>query len=103
MCSRGRSRISRELARLTPELFSDGQWADVQGRPPRLLIRLPVELAMVGAAERDRELVADLAAQRDRLGDADVVRVGRSAPAHDAGLLADEAQVKLVATAHGLA
>ena len=44
--------------------------------PPSAFVADVVELAMMGAAERDRELVADFAAKRLRLGKADVVGVG---------------------------
>ena len=51
------------------------------------------------AAERDRELVARLAAERARLHVAQVMRVGRLAAADQAGLLGDVAQVVPVAVA----
>ena len=68
----------------------------------RALVADPVQGAVVGAAERHHEFVADLAAERPRLGEAQVVRVGRLAAADQAGLLGDEPQVLLVAVALGL-
>jgi hypothetical protein len=49
-----------------------------------------VDLAVVGAAGRDRELVADLADQCARLGEAQVMGVRGAPPADQAGLLGDE-------------
>jgi hypothetical protein len=58
-----------------------------------------VNLAVVGAAERDGELVADLAAQRPRLAEAQVMGVGGAATADEAWLLGDELDVGFVADA----
>ena len=43
--------------------------------PPRALIARAVHRAMMPAAEWDRELIADLAAERTGLGETEVVRV----------------------------
>ena len=51
----------------------------------------------MGAAEWDRELIADLAAERAALGEAQVVRVAGLAAAHEAGLTGYELEVRLVA------
>jgi hypothetical protein len=48
---------------------------DPDTRPPRCLIPVPVKLAMMKATYRDRVLIADLAAQRARLGKAKMMRV----------------------------
>jgi hypothetical protein len=48
-----------------------------------------MDFAMVSAAERDRELVADLAAERTALGEAKVMGVAGCAAANQAGLLRD--------------
>ena len=66
------------------------------------LVADPVQGAVVAAAERHDEFVADLAAERARLGEPQVVRVGGRAAADQAGLLGDEPQVLLVAVALGL-
>src|SRR5262249_9510701 len=51
------------------------------------------------AAERDRELIADLAAERTGLGESEVVGVRRLAAAHETRLLGDVAKVLPVAIA----
>ncbi len=57
----------------------------------------------MGAAERDGELIADLAAERPLLGEADVVRVAGLAAADEAGLGGDKLEVGLVAVAASVA
>ena len=52
-------------------------------------------------ADWDRVFVADLSAERARLGEANVMRLGRRAAADDAGLSGDELAVLLVAQANG--
>jgi hypothetical protein len=54
---------------------------------------------MVPSAERDSELVTDLAAERAGLGESKMVGVGRLAAAHEARLLGDIAKVLPVAIA----
>jgi hypothetical protein len=54
---------------------------------------------MMPAAEWDRKLIADLAAERTRLHEAEVVRVRGPAAAHKARLLSDIAKVLAVAVA----
>jgi hypothetical protein len=44
---------------------------------------------MMPATKRDRELIADLAAERARLSKSEVVRIGRLAAAHQTRLLGD--------------
>ena len=61
--------------------------------PPRGLIAATVHVAMVAAAERDGELVADLSAQRAALGEAQVMGVTGLPAADQAGLLCDEPEV----------
>ena len=56
----------------------------------------------MGAAERDGEFIADLAAHGARLREADMVRVRRYGAAKQARLGSDVAQVLLVAHAVGL-
>jgi hypothetical protein len=46
-----------------------------------------MNLTMVSATQRDRELVADLAAQRRRLGKAQMMGIGGTAAANQARLL----------------
>jgi len=54
------------------------------------------------STDRDRVLVADLAAKRARLGEADMVRFAWRATANDARLRRDELAVLLVSQADGL-
>ena len=56
-----------------------------------------MDLAMMAAAERDRELIADLAAQRPMLGEAQMMGIGRPAAANQTGLLGDKPNVVAVA------
>ncbi len=50
--------------RLQPQAASYGVWIDTSLVPLRRFIATAMNLTMVSATERDRELVADLAAQR---------------------------------------
>src|SRR5215471_3828451 len=54
---------------------------------------------MMPATERDRELIADLAAERTRLGKSEVVGVRGLAATHETRLLGDIPQVLPVAIA----
>src|SRR5271165_4987513 len=58
---------------------------------------------MMKPAERDREFVADLSADRARLHEAKVMRFRGRAAAHHARLRGDEFAVLLVAQTNGLA
>ena len=55
--------------------------------PPHRFIATAMNLTMVSATERDRELVADLAAERRCLGKAQVVSISGAAAADEAWLL----------------
>lgn len=55
-----------------------------------------MQLAMMGAADRDHVLIADLATERAWLSKTNVVPFGRRAAADDAGLRGDESAVLLV-------
>ena len=54
---------------------------------------------MMDAAERHGEFIAGLAAERPRLHESEVMRVGMLAPAHQACLFGDEPQMLLIAMA----
>ena len=56
---------------------------------------------MMKPADWDCVFVADLAAERARLGEANVMRFGRSPTANNAGLRGDELAVLLIAQANG--
>ena len=58
---------------------------------------------MMEAAEGDGELVANLAAERLGLGEADVMRVGRDCATENTRLRCDVAEMVLVAEAAGFA
>jgi hypothetical protein len=57
--------------------------------------------AMMPATERDREFIADFAAERARLSKSEVVGIGRLAAAQETSLLGDVAQMPPVAIAAG--
>ena len=65
--------------------------------PPGDFIAGLVQLAVMPAAERDGELVADLEAQGSGLGKPQVMRIGRLPAADEAGLCGDKPQMGLVA------
>src|SRR5262249_23708194 len=63
------------------------------------LVAGAVDRAMMPAAEWDRELIADLTAERTGLGETEVVGVRGLAAAHETRLLGDVAKVLPVAIA----
>src|SRR5260221_12090564 len=65
--------------------------------PPRTLITRAMHCTMMPTAEGDRELIADLAAERARLRESEVVGVRGLAAAHETRLLGDIAKVLPVA------
>src|SRR5207248_1112455 len=67
--------------------------------PPRALVARAMHRSMMPATEWDRELIADLAAERTGLGETEVVGIGGLAAADEARLLHDIAQVLSVAIA----
>ena len=82
---------------LMPEPEGERHRIDFVGLPPSRLVALSVELAVVEATERNGKFVADPAAERARLGKAEMVRIGRRTAAHKAGLACDKFAVLLVA------
>jgi hypothetical protein len=58
---------------------------------------MAMELAMVATAERDSELVADLAAQRPALGKAQMMGIAGLPATNQAGLLGDMPEVLAIA------
>lgn len=58
-----------------PQSFSDRERRDLQIRPPSSLIALSMKRLMVGSAQGNGELVADLASQCSRLGELEVMCV----------------------------
>ena len=73
--------------RLQPQAASRGGWIDTSLVPPHRFIATAMNLTMVSATERDRELVADLAAEGWCLRKAQVVGIGGAAAADEAWLL----------------
>ena len=85
--------------RLQPQFT--GCWGGVHagGFPPPRFVTAAVNLTMVAAAERHRELIAHLPAQRTSLGKAQMMRIGRTAAANQARLLRHESDVLPVTNA----
>jgi hypothetical protein len=61
--------------RLKPQDPGGGQWIDSGSAPPRGFIAVSVELAMMPPAQRDGELIADLAPKCTTLREAKVVGI----------------------------
>jgi len=73
--------------RLQPQRTGTDRRIDTSFFPPRRFIATAMNLTMVSATERDRELVADLAAERRCLGKAQMMGIGGAAAADQARLL----------------
>lgn len=84
---------------LQPQCASIHAWIDTDLRPPSSFITAVMDFAMMSAAQRDRELVADLAAKGRRLREPQMVSIGRTPTAHEAGLLGNRFDVLAVANA----
>jgi hypothetical protein len=82
--------------RRDPEFASDDNRIDPDVLPPRGFVTATVNLAMMAAAERNGEFVADLATERAVLCEAKMVSVNRLASADQARLFRDEFEVPLV-------
>ena len=65
-------------------------------RPPCRFLAGAVQFAMMRAAERDREFIADLLPKSARLRKTQMVRVAGFAAADEAGLFGHEAQMLFV-------
>jgi hypothetical protein len=70
--------------RFFPQLAGGRDRIERDSLPPQGFVPRAVESAVMGAAERDRELIADFAAERAALGKAQVVRVAGRAAADEA-------------------
>ena len=88
--------------RLFPQPAGDFDRFDAGGLPPCALVTHPVNRAVMHAAERHRELIAHLAAERPPLREAQMMRVGGLAAADQAGQLGHEPQMLFVAIAFWL-
>ena len=69
-----------------PKLLGDLKHVDIQVMPPGYFVAGLVQLTMMAAAERYRELIADFEAQSPGLRKPQVMWVGWLAPADQAGL-----------------
>ena len=89
------------LPRLGPEL--SGNWAGIDAKivPPGSFVTRVMERAMMCAAQRDSELVADFTPEGPRLGKAKVMGIRGRSPADQARLRADELQMPLISPARG--
>ena len=83
MCA---SRRRRFWMRLLPKPLGDLQWFDLEALPPSDFVAGLMQLPMMAAAERHRELVADFHPQRSGLGKPQVMRIGRLPAADEARL-----------------
>ena len=83
--------------RCGPKLVSHGHRLDAELGPPADFISGAMQVAMMGAAQRHRELIAGLEAKASWLREAQVVGVRRLASANHAGLRGDKLAVTFVA------
>jgi len=91
--------VQFDAARLRPKLARDFGRVDAGCVEPGLLVAGAMDGAVVDAAKRYRELVADLAAERTWLRKPEVVGITGFSRTNQASLLGDKPQVLLVATA----
>src|SRR5215469_15627634 len=84
---------------LSPELAGDLNGVDAGRLPPGLLVAGAMDGAVMRAAERHGEFVADFAAERPRLQVAKMMRIGLFASADETRLLGDIPKVLPVAIA----
>ena len=80
-------------ARVLPELASDFDRVDTGRPPPHSFVAGAMNGPVMYAAKRDREFVTGLAPQRPRLHVSKMMGVRRLAPAHEACLLGNIAEV----------
>src|SRR5258706_2926889 len=80
-----------------PKRPSDLDRVDPRALPPGSFVPGPMRGAVVRSTERYREFIARLAAERTRLDELQVVRIGGLAAAQQARLLGYEPQIVLVA------
>ena len=58
-----------------PKLFCDLNWCNLNVGPPRDLVAMAMQVAMMFAAQRHGEFVADLASERSGLGKFQMMRI----------------------------
>jgi hypothetical protein len=91
-------RVSDRM-RLNPERPCGSHRVDALCAPPNAFIAGAVKFAMMAAAQRHGELVADLEAETPGLGKAHMMGIARLPATDQAGLPGDKAEVGLVAVA----
>jgi hypothetical protein len=82
---------------LKPQRAGGGGRIDASFLPPCRFVATAVDLAMMAAAERHGELIADLATKRPLLGKAQMMGIGWRAAANQTGLFGDKPDVVSVA------
>ena len=84
-----------------PQFESDGQRVDVNPGPPRGFVTVSVQFPVMEPADGNCVFVANLSAERARLGEANVMRFRGCPAADDTGLRGDELAVFFVTQANG--
>jgi hypothetical protein len=82
---------------LHPQRVGNRANIDPEAVPPCDFIAGPVDLAVMSAAERNREFVAHLSAERAGLRESQMMGIGGLPPADEAGLRGHEPQMGLIA------
>jgi hypothetical protein len=82
-----------------PQVVRNWTGIDACCVPPSHFVAAAVNLAVVSAAERDGELIADFTAERTALRESQVVSIARLPAADQARLLGDEPHVLAIADA----
>jgi hypothetical protein len=83
--------------RLQPKRTSNFQHINTEAAPPSCFVSVPVELAVVAAAQRNGELITHFAGESATLRKAKVVRIGRKPAAHEARVARDQPDVIAIA------
>jgi hypothetical protein len=92
----GRVTNNRPGIRAVPKPSRCFDWIHFESLPPLAFVADTVQLAMMGAAKRHRELIADFAPQCSGLREAEMVGIARLAAADETWLGGDKVQVVLV-------
>jgi hypothetical protein len=88
---------SEGRAALRPKRGGGAQRIEIELSPPDPFVAAPVQLAVMGPAERHCEFVADLASQDASLRELEMVGIGWAAATRQTRLRADELEVISVA------
>ena len=90
------------MQRHVPEIPCHRDRSDLHIVPPRYFVAMPVQIPVMFSAQGDGKFVADLAPERSRLGEFEMMGIARRALTDQAGLRCDEGEMGLVALAAGL-